>query len=466
MNAQEMESRTSTFGNAEFLTRNNARFQWHPMTSPTLMEQHLPTIIVEGKGCYVTDVNGRRYLDSQGSLWNVNVGHGRPEIREAILNQLDKIAYFSTFDGTSNGPSIELSVRLIEMLKQENMSKVFFGSGGSDAIETALKLSRQYWRLKGQPQRFKFISLKNCYHGVHFGGLSINGHPIYKKAYEPLLSGCYQIDCPSIYRNPWTNDAQELGEICASNLERELLHQGPDSVAAFIAEPIQGGGGIIVPPPNFWPLVRKVCDKYEVLMVADEVVTGFGRSGELFGVRNWKTSPDIMCFAKGITSGYIPCGATVINKRVAEAWYESEQDNVIMHGYTYSGHPVACAAALAALDIVEKESLPTNASEQGAYLLEQLRPFAEDFPSVGNVRGKGLMVGLDLVKDKRTKEPVDPFGGFARSVADAAREQNVIVRAVGSLIAISPPLIIEREQIDEIVHALRFAFEKVDKKRA
>ena len=261
------------------------------------------------------------------------------------------------------------------------MKRVIFSSGGSDAIETALKITRQYWKLEGMPQKTKVFSLKNAYHGVHMGGLSAGGNNIWRQAYEPLLPGFFQIESPYLYRNPWTHDPDELGAMCANMLDREIQHQGPDTIGAFIAEPVQGAGGMIVPPANFWPLVREVCDKHNVLLIADEVVTGFGRTGSMFGSRHWGVKPDIMCLAKGINSGYVPLGATLVNDRVEAAWSKDSPLSAIMHGYTYSGHPLACAAALANLSIVMDEDLPSNAADTGTYFLEKLSTLTEFPPS-------------------------------------------------------------------------------------
>jgi adenosylmethionine-8-amino-7-oxononanoate aminotransferase len=338
-----------------------------------------------------------------------------------------------------------------------------FSSGGSDAVETALKISRQYWKALGQSQRYKFISLKQGYHGVHFGGASVNGNTVFRTNYEPMLPGCIHIDTPWLYRNPWNcEDPEELGQLCARQLEAEILFQGPDTVAAFIAEPIQGAGGVIVPPANYWPLIRDVCDKYGVLLIADEVVTGFGRSGNLFGVRGWGVKADIQCFAKGINSGYIPLGATLINERIATA-IESCQSftGAVMHGYTYSGHPVACAAALASLKIVQDEDLPHNAAVQGAQLKQQLTESLSDFPAVGEVRGKGLMIALDLVQNKETREPIDPTSGFANRIAAVALREGAIVRPVGTKIILSPTLTITQKEVDILTNALIAGFREV-----
>ncbi|HEY3149941.1 MAG TPA: aminotransferase class III-fold pyridoxal phosphate-dependent enzyme [Dongiaceae bacterium] len=438
--------------------RNEPEYQWLPMTRPAALRP--PVVIARGDGLHVEDVEGRRYLDGRGGIVNVNVGHNRPEVQDAIRRQLDAIAYYPSFDGSATPPSIALASRLIGMTAQEDMARVMFGSGGSDAVETALKPARQYWLLAGAPRRTKFISLRNAYHGMHFGGASLNGNAVFRSSYEPLLPGCFQVETPWLYRNPFTSDPKELGEICANLLEREILHQGPDTVAAFIAEPMQGAGGYIVPPENYWPLVRQVCDRHGVLLIADEVITGFGRLGSMFGSRLWGVKPDIMCFAKGLTSGYVPLGATLINARMATAWDQADHPNgAVMHGYSYSGHPLACAAAMAVLDITEREDLPANAARHGPHLLEALKPFAERFPIVGDVRGKGLLVCLELVRDRKTREPADE--DLAYRLADATRAAGILVRPGGNKIAISPPLTIGAREIDAIVAALQSAFERV-----
>lgn len=443
------------------MTYENARF-WHPMMHPGAMKERKPLRIVRGEGCHVFDDAGKQYVDGVGGLWNVNVGHNRSEVKKAIVEQLDQLEYFQLFDGVSNPPAEALSAKLIAALAPEDMKRVVFSSNGSDATETALKLARQYWKVLGQKDRTKFISLKEGYHGSHFLSASVNGNTVFRRNYEPLMPGCSQVQNPWVYRNPFTHDPEQLVDICITLLEREIEFQGPDTVAAFIAEPVQGAGGVIVPPASFWPRVREVCDKYGVLLIADEVVTGFGRTGSLFGARTWGVKPDFMCFAKGLSSGYVPLGATVFNSRVASA-FESNQDfsGVVMHGYTYAGHPVGCAAAIASLDIVEKEDLPGNAGRQGAYLLEALQPFVDRFEAVGEVRGKGLMLAIDLVNDKKTRESISPMSGYAYSVAEVARRHGAIVRPVGTKIILSPPLVMQRPEIDSIVSALEAGFTEV-----
>lgn len=440
------------------LKEMSSKYQIHPMGNPASYAKNPPQIITKGDGVYITDIDGKRLVDGVAGLWNVNVGYGRQEIKDAIVAQLDEIAYYSAFSGMSNPPSIELSAKMVKMAAQEDMARVMFSSNGSDAVETALKLSRQYWKAVGEPQRIKFFSLKEGYHGTHIGGASVNGNARFRSAYEPLLPHCYQIDAPWLYRNPYTNDENELGEMIAHLLDREIEAQGPETVAAFIAEPIQGAGGVIVPPANFWPLVREVCDKHGVLLIADEVVTGFGRSGTMFGSRTWGVKPDMMTLAKGITSGYVPLGATMVNKRVSKGIERSEAK--VMHGYTYAGHPVSCAAAIANLDIVEKEDLPANSEENGAYFLERLKELKDKHMLVGDVRGKGLMCAVELVANRETKQGLAPE--FCQQVGALCQEEGAMIR-VGSTGAIimSPPLVITKDELDIIVNALDKAIGKV-----
>lgn len=441
------------------MTYRDARF-WHPMGHPNGMHTQKPIRIIRGDGCYVYDDDGHKLIDGVAGLWNVNVGHNRPEVKTAITDQLDELAYYQLFDGISHPRAEALSVLLTDITQKEDMRRVVYSSGGSDACETALKLARQYWQLVGEPTRTKFISLKQGYHGTHFGCASINGNTVFRRNYEPLLPGCFHVETPWLYRNPYTDDPDELATICATLLEREIVFQGPDTVAAFIAEPVQGAGGVIVPPASYWPKVREICDRYGVLLIADEVVTGFGRTGCMFGSRGWSVAPDIMCLAKGISAGYVPLGATLVNGRIERAFHENEDARgALMHGYTYAGHPLACAAALATLRIVLDEDLPARAATMGTYMLDRLRPLTDRYAAIGDVRGKGLMIAIDLVKDKRTREPIDASSSYARDIATVARRAGALVRPVGSYIVISPPLTIDRKQADVLIEALIEGFE-------
>ncbi len=449
--------------NKDELKAANARYLWHPMAHPQGMRDHPPDIIARGEGSWIWDIDGHKMVDGVGGLWSANLGFGRREIRDAIVEQLDELAFYNTFRGTTHPRAIELSARLVKLMAPDDVAAVFFSNGGSDAVEGALKLARQYWKLQGQADRVKFIALRQGYHGVHFGGASVNGNTNFRRAYEPLLPGCFHIDSPWLYRNPYTDDPMRLGEICAELLDREISFQGPDTVAAFIAEPVQGAGGVIVPPPNFWPLVRKVCDKHGVLLIADEVVTGFGRTGHWFGTRMWGVKADLWCLAKGISSGYLPLGATAIGQRVAEGFLKGDAGlGSIGHGYTYSGHPVAAAAGLATLDILEREDVVGNAARQGEHLMARLRDIASRSRLIGDVRGVGLMVCLELVADQGRKTPLPRGAKEVAAVARSAYRRGAMVRTSGSNIIMSPALTISREEIDVLCDALDGAFAEVE----
>ena len=442
----------------EALRRTNAQHMLHPMIDPKAVAAAPPLIIDRAQGVHVFDIDGKRYLDTVASLWNVNVGHGRPELKAAIVAQLDKLAYFSTFQNTSNPPAIELSARLMQMFAPEKMKKVLFSSGGSDAVETAMKLARQYWQLQGKAQRTKFISLKLGYHGVHFGGASINGNPLFRTAYEPLMPGCFQVESPYLYRNPWGEaDPARLARLCAEELDRAIQYQGPDTVAAFVAEPVQGAGGVIVPHESYWPLLRAVCDKHSVLLISDEVVTGFGRIGALCGARAFGVAPDMMAMAKGINSGYVPLGATLLNERVASAFEQPGVPAALMHGYTYSGHALACSVANANLDIVANEDLAGNAARVGALLNASLPEFMR-YPHVGDVRGLGLMSALELVADRSGKAPLMVATPYVQALVGAARSEGAIIRVQGNRLILSPPLVFTAADVDETVRILHAAF--------
>jgi len=429
---------------------------WHPMSSSAPASRSKTLVIARGDGNYITDIDGHRMLDGVGGLWNVNVGHNRASVKAAIAAQMDELAYYQTFDGIAHPRVFDLAERLTSMFAQEDMARVLFSSGGSDAVETALKMARQYWIASGEPGRTRFLSLRNGYHGVHMGGTSVGGNGVYHYNHGPLLAGCHLLDTPWLYRNPWDcRDPQELTVHCIRQLEDQIALLGAQTIAALIAEPVQGAGGVIVPPADYWKKLREVCDRHGILLIADEVVTGFGRTGCMLGSRGWGVAPDVLCLAKGITAGYIPMGATVFNQRMVDAIENGPGfTSVIMHGYTYSGHPTACAAALAVLDIVEAEDLPGNAGKVGAHLLEQLQPLAERHALVGEARGKGLMIALDLVANKVTREPLDPANGLASRIAEHARRAGVLVRPIGNKIVLSPPLTLTSDEASMMVGAL------------
>lgn len=429
---------------------------WHPMGHPKEALSKPPREIASAEGIYITDASGKRFLDAtSGQLANVTLGYSAGEIKKAIAAQLDVLPYYAAFRGTTNRPAEQLARTLIEeWFGADGMARVFFCSGGGDAVDTAMRLSRQYWKILGARDRYKFIALRNGYHGTHFGGASLNSKAAVRRNYEPLLAGVYHVPTPWTYRNPFDEqDAQRLGELCARMLEEEIVFQGPDTVAAFIAEPVTSAGGLVVPPPNFWPLVREICTKHGVLLIADEVITAFGRTGFESGSRGWGVKPDLMTTAKAITSGYFPLGATLISGRVAQA-FESNDDRFgnIGHGYTYSGHPVGCAAALAALRIARERRIWENARSRGAELMAGLQRLHQKHAIVGEVRGKGLMACLELVADRKSKSPID--AAATARISEAILAAGVMVRASESSIGVAPPLIVEPADIDQIIDAI------------
>lgn len=441
----------------------NAQHMWHPMIDPKVVQTYPPLIVARADGVHVFDIDGKRYLDTVASLWNVNVGHNRREVIDAIKAQLDTLAYYSTFQNTSNPPAIELSSRLMEMFAPEKMRKVLFSSGGSDAVETALKLARQYWKLQGQSERTQFISLKWGYHGVHFGGASINGNPMFRNAYEPLLPGCHLVESPYTYRNAWhEEDPATLAQRCVQQLSETIERVGAQHIAAFVAEPVQGAGGVIVPHESYWPALRALLDQHGILLISDEIVTGFGRLGAMCGARAWGVAPDIMAMAKGINSGYVPLGATLINERVASAWEQPGVPAALMHGYTYSGHALACAAANANLDIVMAEDLPGQADRVGAYLQQQLQALMR-YPHVGEVRGKGMMAAVELVQDRDSRDMLLPPSPYIQTLVGTARQEGAIIRVQGNRLILSPPLVFTAADVDETLRVLHSAFTAAEK---
>jgi adenosylmethionine-8-amino-7-oxononanoate aminotransferase len=443
---------------SNFLRENNAKQVWHPMAHPNEMEGTPPRIIVKGEGCRVTDIDGHPVVDAVGGLWNVNLGYSCDPIKEAIARQLAELPYYSAFRGTTNGPLIELGHRLIEFLKPDGMTRAFFTSGGSDSIESALRIARQYWKVKGEADRVKFLSLKRGYHGTHFGGASVNGNANFRRAYEPLMPGCFHVPAPFAYRNPFNEtDPERLTELCLAATEDEIKFQGADTIAAFIAEPVMGAGGVIVPPASYWPKLGAMLARHGILLIADEVVTCFGRTGAWTGSRGWGVKPDMMAIAKALTSGYFPLGACAVSEKV-EAAFKSSKDALgsIYHGYTYSGHPVGCAAGLATIEETVRLDVVKNAARQGAHLLEGLGGLALKHAAIGEVRGKGLMLAIEVVADRTSKTPAGKK--FMGRLADLAFDAGALIRTSGNVIILSPPLVLARAEADAIVAAIDNAF--------
>ena len=341
------------------------------------------------------------------------------------------------------------------MFEEDGMSRVFFSSGGSDSVETALRLVRQYHRLRGEPNRTKFMSLKKGYHGTHFGGASVNGNNRFRIAYEPLLAGCFHLPSPYTYRNPFNEtDPAILAQSIAAAFEDEIAFQGAGSIAAFIMEPIQGAGGVILPDASFMGLMRDICNRHGILMISDEVITGFGRTGSWSGARHFGVKPDMMTMAKGITSAYFPVGATLMSDKVADVF---ENDNTgegaIFHGYTYSAHPVGAAAVIACLSETQRLDTKSNAAARGTQLYEGMLRLQEKYDVIGDVRGgRGLMTGIEIVSDRASKTPMDT--PTMKKIHKATYEAGAMVRLGMHNVLMSPPLVITESEVDKIVSAL------------
>lgn len=434
------------------------RYCWHPFTQ---MQTYEPKIIVEAKDCIIKDIDGKEYLDAFAGLWTVAIGHGRQEVADAVYKQMSELPFFSLFR-FSTGPAIELAARLGRMLPGD-VKRVFLTLGGSESIETALKIARQYWRNVGQGGKFKFISRERAFHGSSFGATAAQGLTANRVKFEPHIPGFSHVAAPYCYRCRFGLNPESCDLECAADLEREILFQGPESVAAFLGEVVMGTGGVIPPHPDYWRRVREICDRYDVLLIADEVVTGFGRTGKMFGIENYGIVPDMMAMAKGISSGYMPMGALGVRDYIYEAFLGAEGEGKdLAAGCTFDGHPACCAAALANLAIIERENLVERAAEMGSYLQTRLQQLLRH-PTVGEVRGLGLLAGIELVADRETKQPFPPEVKFGARVQMRAWDLGVFCRLLygGYNIALAPALIINKEQIDRIVDTLDQAIGEV-----
>ncbi len=409
-----------------------------------------PTVIVRGQGSHIWDADGKEYIDGLAGLFCVNVGYGRTEIAQAMLAQLERIHFVSPFS-FPNVPGTVLAERLAKIAPTGEGSRTFFVTGGSEAVETALKVAKAYQRARGFAGRYKTVSRRYAYHGTTMGALSVTGLPSARNPYEPLVPGARHVPIPHPYRCVFCQHAGECTWACADEVERTIEVEGPESVAAIIMEPVQNSGGCIVPPDGYYQRIRDLCDQYGILLIMDEVITGFGRTGAMFGTDTFNIQPDIITVAKGLTSAYAPLGAAIVRREVAEVFAGDEKAK-FQHGITFGGSPVAAAAALANLDILERENLPARSHEMGEYLKSMLSSAIGQHLNVGEIRGRGLFVGIELVRDRETRESLDDKAllGWA---SDAMKGRGLICRAddrLDSVIQLAPPLSIERSDLDHI----------------
>ncbi len=436
------------------------RTHWlHPQGDLDAPEGTIPHLIMaSGRGATVTDIEGREYVDGLASLWNVNVGHGRAVLAEAAAEQMRELAFSSAYGGFSTAPAIKLAAKLAEIAPGE-LEATFFASGGAEANDTSYKIARLYHKLRGEPERVNIVSRIRDYHGLTWGATSATGIAGFWKGFEPTAPGFLHAPSPDPYRYAGSGSA---GAAYVDALEKVVLDAGPRTVAAVVAEPVQGAGGVIVPPADYFQLLRKVCDRHGLLLIADEVITGFGRTGKWFALEHWNVQADLMIFAKGVTSGYLPLSGVMLTRSVLDVLKSVK--GTFMHGFTYSGHPTACAVGLRNLQIIEDEGLVEQVASKGAHLQKKLQEL-RGHDIVGDVRGLGLLGGVELVKDKTTKELFDASLGAAQNVWIAALGEGVIVRPLtGDVLAISPPFVITEQQIDRIVDTLDTAIGAVSKK--
>lgn len=426
----------------------DARHHVHPFTDHHDLHQRGARIITGADNIYLFDSDGKRYIDGMSGLWCVNIGYGRRELAEVARHQMEQLPYYNTFFQTSTPPTIELAEMLAEVTP-EGFNRCFFGCSGSDGNDTVVRLVRYYWELHDQPGRNVIISRKNAYHGSTMAGASLGGMQAMHAVGGLPIPGIVHVDQPFHYREGGDLEPAEFGLKAARSLEEKILELGADKVAAFIAEPIQGAGGVIVPPETYWPEIQRICREYGILLVADEVICGFGRTGQWFGSQTFGIQPDVMTMAKGLSSGYQPIGAVMISDHVAEVF--DREDKEFTHGYTYSGHPVACAVALKNLQILRDENIVDNARENVMDYLQQRFHEFSDHPLVGEVRGKGFLGALELVKDKSTKQPFDDKGSAGVACRNACADNGLIMRAMGDAMILCPPLIISREQVDDLM---------------
>jgi len=424
---------------------------------------------VRGQGIYIYDSDGKKYMDGSGGAVVVSIGHGVPEIQEAMMRQSGLISFTHGSQFTTE-PAIELADRLIAMCPR-GLDRVYYLSGGSEAVETAVKMARQYQVDRGVPSKYKVISRWTSYHGNTLGALALSGHTGRRRYHQPLMMHTPHIAPCYCYRCPLNLKRESCAVECADELEKTILYEGPDSVSAFIAEPVVGAtAGALVPKEGYFQRIREICDRYDVLLIIDEVMTGIGRTGRNFAMDHWKVAPDMIIAAKGLASGYTPIYCVITSENIHRAIREG--NGAFIHGHTYSQNPLSCSVALAVLTYLEKHGLVERSAVQGAYLLEKLQ-MLKRHPSVGDVRGLGLFCGVELVRDRKTKEPFDPKMKMNVLVGNRAFEKGLITYpggggadgVHGDHILLAPPFIIEKGEIDRLVDILDESIGEIEKEK-
>lgn len=434
----------------ETLARWDKQYIWHPFTQMEEYADMEPLIIEEGDGSYLIDVEGNRYIDGVSSLWVLVHGHGKRELIDAIEKQSNMLCH-STLLGLANTPAIILARMLVD-IAPDGLSKVFYSDNGSTSVEIALKMAYQYWQQRGEKKRKRFICFSNGYHGDTIGSVSVGGIDLFHKVYGPLLFKTYKSPSPYCYRCPLKFDKASCGMACIGEFEK-LVQKHKDEVCAVIIEPhVQGAGGMIVQPEGFLSAVRKITKENNLLLIADEVATGFGRTGNMFACNKEKVEPDFLCVAKGITGGYLPLAATLTTEEIFSAFLGPfDTFKTFFHGHTYTGNPLACSVAIENIHLFEKEQTLEKMKDKVALLKKELQRFS-DLPHVGEVRQEGFMVGIELVKNKKTKKPYAPKEKIGQKVIQEARRRGVIMRPLGDVIVLMPPLAIEESTLKKLVN--------------
>jgi putrescine aminotransferase len=433
----------------------------HPFSDTKGLIEQGPRVMVKADGVWIWDSEGNKILDGMAGLWCVAVGYGRQELIDAATKQLQTLPFYNTFFKTTHPAVVELS-QLLSEVSPEGFNHVFYTGSGSEANDTMLRMVRRYWDIKGQPKKKTIIARKNAYHGSTVAGASLGGMKYMHEQGDLPIPGIVHIDQPYWYREGGNMTPDEFGLFTAKKLEEKIKELGVENVAAFIAEPIQGAGGVIIPPDTYWPEIQRICDEYGILLVADEVICGFGRTGEWFASQTYNIRPDLICIAKGLTSGYIPMGGLLVGDRVAKVMIEEGGD--FNHGFTYSGHPVAAAVAIANIKLMQKDHIIENVKNVTAPYLAKRWAELADHPIVGEARTKGLLGALELTPNKATRAAFTAPGksaGFAGLVCrDFCFKNNLIMRATGEAMIISPPLIITKEEIDELIRLAKLSLDQ------
>jgi adenosylmethionine-8-amino-7-oxononanoate aminotransferase len=416
-------------------------------------------LVTRAKGVWVEDAEGKQWFDTLAGMWLKNIGHGRKEIADAVYEQMQDISYSP--GGTVSPATAKLAAKVASLAPDKD-SRVYFVSGGAEAVETALKMAKNYHRNNGEAGRWKVISRRGSYHGATFACMALGGGGISAPTnFGPLMPGNIHVTQPNQYRCVYCRDRGGCNLECARDVERAIEHEGPSTVAAFIGEPVSAAAGIHIPHPEYWPTIREICDRHGVIMICDEVITGFGRTGKMFATEHWGVKPDIFTVAKALTSGYLPIGATVASKKIADSFL-GDEDHTFRHLITFGGNPPACAAALANLEIIENEGMVENSAKMGEYLYEQLQTLYEH-PIVGDVRGgMGLICGIEFVKDRDTRERFSKEAGLDKKLAPIMASHGLLGRPM-DVFPLAPPLCITKDEVDYLVHQVDEAIGEVEK---